>query len=286
MRNIDEETITQAVLASFASCSNDRLRALITSLVQHLHAFVREVRVTESEWFQAIQFLTDIGHITDDKRQEFILLSDTLGVSMLVTALNSRKPKGCTESTVFGPFFVDGAPEYQNGADIAGGATGEPCWVTGSVSDLTGRPIGNAIIDVWQADAAGFYDVQYRDLEESRVRGRFVSREDGTFDFKSIVACSYPIPHDGPVGKMLSATRRHPWRPAHLHFMIVASGYKRLITHVFRRDDRYLDSDAVFGVRSTLITDWLQHPPGKAPDGSESAVPFYTVNYQFVLDAA
>jgi hydroxyquinol 1,2-dioxygenase len=286
MRNVDEETITQVVLASFAGCRDERLRTLVTSLVQHLHAFVREVRLTESEWVQAIQFFTDIGHITDARRQEFILLSDTLGASMLVTALNSRKPKGCTESTVFGPFFVEDAPEYPSGADITRGAKGEPCWVSGSVTDLSGRPIVGAVIDVWQADEAGFYDTQYADLSEHRVRGRFLSAEDGTFYFKSIVASSYPIPHDGPVGKMLAATGRHPWRPAHLHFMIVARGYKRLITHVFRRDDQYLDSDAVFGVRSTLIANWLKHPPGKAPDGTEATVPFYTLDFKFVLDAA
>jgi hydroxyquinol 1,2-dioxygenase len=286
MRNIDEDTITQAVLASFAGCRNERLRTLLTSLVQHLHAFVREVRLTESEWSEAIRFLTDAGHITDEKRQEFILISDTLGVSMLVTALNSRKPRGCTESTVFGPFFVERAPQYENGADIARGAKGEPCWVNGHVSDLAGRPIAGAVINVWQADESGYYDVQYPDLAEHRVRGQFLSLQDGTFHFKSIVACSYPIPHDGPVGKMLAATGRHPWRPAHLHFMIVAEGFKRLITHVFRRDDRYLDSDAVFGVRSTLIADWERHPPGKAPDGTESTVPFYTLDFKFVLDTA
>jgi hydroxyquinol 1,2-dioxygenase len=205
---------------------------------------------------------------------------------MLVTALNTRKSKGCTESTVFGPFFVADAPQYEHGADIARGAKGEPCWVKGSVSDLAGRPVAGAAVDVWQADEAGFYDVQYPDLAEHRVRGRFVSRDDGSFNFKSIVACSYPIPHDGPVGRMLAATGRHPWRPAHLHFMIVAKGFKRLITHVFRSDDRYLDSDAVFGVRSTLITDWQRHAAGTAPDGSECKVPFHTLDYKFVLDAA
>jgi hydroxyquinol 1,2-dioxygenase len=286
MRNINEDTITPAVLASFATCPDERLRTLIASLVQHLHSFVREVRLTEAEWFKAIQFLTGTGHITDDKRQEFILLSDTLGISMLVTALNSRKPQGCTESTVFGPFFVEGAPRYENGADIARGAGGEPCWVSGSVSDLAGNPIAGAVVDVWQADEAGCYDVQYPDLDEHRVRGRFVTLESGAFHFKSIVASSYPIPHDGPVGKMLAATGRHPWRPAHLHFMIVAKGFKRLITHVFRRDDRYLDSDAVFGVRSTLIADWRRHAPGRAPDGTESRVPFYSLDYKFVLDSA
>ncbi|HEY4211158.1 MAG TPA: intradiol ring-cleavage dioxygenase [Steroidobacteraceae bacterium] len=285
MRNVDEETITQAVLASFAGCQDERLRILMTSLVQHLHSFVREVQFTESEWFAAIRFLTSAGHITDDRRQEFILLSDTLGMSMLVTALSSRKPKGCTESTVFGPFFVEGAPEYLNGADIARGAKGEPCWVSGTVADLSGRPIADAVIDVWQADEAGFYDTQYPDLFEPRARGRLRSCADGTFRFKSIVASAYPIPHDGPVGKMLGATGRHPWRPAHLHFMIAAAGFKRLITHVFRSDDQYLDSDAVFGVRCSLVADWERHPAGKAPDGSQSPVPFYTLDFNFVLDA-
>jgi hydroxyquinol 1,2-dioxygenase len=251
-----------------------------------LHSFAREVELTEAEWFQAIQFLTDTGHITDDKRQEFILLSDTLGLSTLVTALNSRKPLGCTESTVFGPFFMEGAPRYESGEDIARGARGELCWVRGRVSDLAGKPIAGAVVDVWQADEAGFYDVQYPELDEHRVRGRFVTLENGAFHFKSILASAYPIPHDGPVGKMLEATGRHPWRPAHLHFMIVAKGFKRLITHVFRRDDRYLDCDAVFGVRSTLIADWQRHAPGTAPDGTESKTPFYSLDYQFVLDSA
>jgi hydroxyquinol 1,2-dioxygenase len=286
MRNIDEDNITQAVLASFAGCRDERLRTVMTSLVQHLHAFVRQVRLTESEWFQAIQFLTDTGHITDDKRQEFILLSDTLGVSMLVTALNSRKRKGCTESTVLGPFFVEGAPQCEDGADITRGAKGEPCWVSGRVTDPAGRPIAGAQIEVWQADADGYYDVQYPDFDEHRVRGRFVSGADGCFNLQTVLPSSYPIPHDGPVGKMLAATGRHPWRPAHLHFMIDADGFKRLITHVFRRDDRYLDSDAVFGVRSTLIADWPHRSPGETPDGSVSAVPFHELKFDFVLDAA
>jgi hydroxyquinol 1,2-dioxygenase len=286
MRNIDENTITPAVIQRIAGTENPRLKEIMTSLVTHLHDFVRDVKLTEEEWKAGIAFLTETGQKCSATRQEFILLSDTLGVSMLVTALNSRKPRGCTESTVFGPFFVEGAPEFPNGADITGGAKGEPCWVSGSMTDISGRPISGAVIDVWQADEAGFYDTQYPDVSEHRVRGRFLGAQDGTFRFKSIVASSYPIPHDGPVGKMLAATGRHPWRPAHLHFMIVAKGYKRLITHVFRCDDKYLDSDAVFGVRSSLIAEWLKHPPGEAPDGTEAKAPFYTLDFKFVLDAA
>ena len=214
MRNLDEDNITQAVLARMTDTPNPRLKSIMTSLVQHLHAFAREVKLTEAEWFQGIQFLTDVGHKTDDKRQEFILLSDTLGLSMLVVALNNRKPAGCTESTVFGPFHVEGAPEYEHGADVANGAKGEPCFVRGKVKDLQGKPVAHARIEVWQADAEGFYDVQRADLDKPQARGNLQSGADGGYHFKTIVAEAYPIPVDGPVGVMLKATKRHPWRPA------------------------------------------------------------------------
>jgi hydroxyquinol 1,2-dioxygenase len=286
MRNINEDTITQAVIARHAKAENPRLREVMTSLVQHLHAFAREVKLTEAEWFQAVQFLTDVGHITDDKRQEFILLSDTLGLSMLVTAQNNAKPPGCTEATVFGPFHVEDAPALAHGADMANGAPGEPCYVRGTVRGFGGEVVAGADVQCWQADAAGFYDVQYADLEGHRARGNFTSDADGGFHFKTIVAEAYPIPRDGPVGRMLDALGRHPWRPAHLHFMISAPGYERLITHVFRDGDQYLDSDAVFGVRQSLIADWQRHEPGATPDGGSSAVPFYTLDFDFVLHQA
>jgi hydroxyquinol 1,2-dioxygenase len=256
----------------------------MTSLVQHLHAFAREVSLTEDEWFAGIRFLTEIGHITDDKRQEFILLSDTLGLSMLVTAMNNRKPQGCTESTVLGPFFVDGAPEFRNGDDMANGAKGEPCFVSGRVTALDGTPISGAAIEVWQADSDGFYDVQYQGETAAQARGKLRSLPDGSFHFRSITAESYPIPYDGPVGRMLEALGRHPWRPAHLHFMIEAPGYDRLITHVFRSGDQYLDSDAVFGVRSSLIADWKRYEAGVAPDGTKMDLPFSTLDFTFVLN--
>jgi hydroxyquinol 1,2-dioxygenase len=284
MKNITEETITQAVLASLSGCRDERLHTIMSSLVQHLHAFARDVRLTEAEWLSAIRFLTEAGHITNDKRQEFILLSDTLGLSMLVTAQNNARPAGCTESTVFGPFFVEGAPDYDNGADISNGAKGEPCRVRGSVRSVDGTPIAGALIEVWQSDQDGNYDVQYPGEHEHRARGRLRSRADGSFDFRSILAESYPIPHDGPVGRMLEAVGRHPWRPAHLHFMIQAPGYQTLITHVFRDGDKYLDSDVVFGVRSTLIADWVRHESGPAPDGTPSETPFYTLAFDFVLN--
>lgn len=286
MRNIDEDTITRAVIARHAQAPDARLRDVMTSLVQHLHAFAREVRLTEAEWFEGIRFLTETGHITDDRRQEFILLSDVLGLSTLVTALNNRKPAGCTEATVFGPFHVEGAPHYAHGDDVANGARGEPCFVRGHVRALDGTPVAGATIEVWQADADGFYDVQYAGDEGHRARGVLTSGDDGGFHFRSIVAEAYPIPHDGPVGRLLERLGRHPWRPAHLHFMISAPGYARLITHVFRDGDRYLDSDAVFGVRSSLIADWVRHEPGTAPDGTACDAPFHTLDFDFVLDRA
>ncbi|MBI3531921.1 MAG: intradiol ring-cleavage dioxygenase [Burkholderiales bacterium] len=273
MRNLNQDTITQAVIERFSHTPDPRLKEIMTSLVQHLHAFAREVRLTEEEWFQGIQFLTDTGHITDDKRQEFILLSDTLGLSMLTVAMNNDKPAGCTESTVFGPFFVDNAPEFKNGDDVANGAAGLPCQVRGTVKGLDGTPVPNARMNVWQADAEGNYDVQYAELAHAQARGVLHADEQGRFHFKTILAEAYPIPSDGPVGRMLKATANHPWRPAHLHFMIEAPGYQRLITHVFRNRDQYLDSDVVFGVRQSLVADWVQQP-----DGS------YLLEYDFVLN--
>jgi hydroxyquinol 1,2-dioxygenase len=284
MRNIDENTITAAVLARQADCTDARLKTVMDALVRHLHDFAREVKLTEAEWFEGIRFLTQTGQLCGDKRQEFILLSDTLGLSTLVTAQNHRKPAGCTEATVFGPFHVEGAPHYDHGADVANGAKGEPCWVRGRVLGPEGEAIAGAEVQVWQADADGFYDVQRPELQGHQARGVLTSGADGGFHFKSIVAEAYPIPHDGSVGALLQRLGRHPWRPAHLHFMISAPGYERLITHVFREGDRYLDSDAVFGVRSSLIADWRRHEAGPTPDGGHSAVPFHTLDFDFILN--
>lgn len=284
MRNLDEDSITQAVLARQSESTNPRLKEIMTSLVQHLHAFARETKLTEPEWGAAIEFLTDVGHMCSSKRQEFILLSDVLGLSTLVVAQNHRKPPGCTEATVFGPFHVTDAPHYELGGDVSNGMKGEPCFVSGTVKGLDGRVIPDAVIEVWQADQDGFYDVQNPDLKNYQGRGVLHADSYGHFHFKSIVAESYPIPHDGPVGKLLATLGRHPWRPAHLHFMITASGYERLVTHVFREGDAYLDTDVVFGVRSSLIADWIKHPPGIAPDGKQRDCDFYTLNFNYVLN--
>ena len=272
MRNLTQDNITQAVIARFADTPDPRLKEVMTSLVQHLHAFARDVKLTEDEWFRGIQFLTRTGHITDDRRQEFILLSDTLGLSMLTIAMNNEKPAGCTESTVFGPFYVEGAPAYDLGEDVANGAPGVPCQVRGTVRGLDGEAVPGAEIHVWQADAEGKYDVQRAGLAAPQARGVLHADSQGRYHFRSILAEAYPIPDDGPVGDMLKATKRHPWRPAHLHFMIKAPGYEMLTTHVFRSGDGYLDSDAVFGVRQSLIADWVRQPDGN-----------YLVEYDFVL---
>jgi hydroxyquinol 1,2-dioxygenase len=283
VNNLDENTITDCVLGRIANTPDPRLKEIMGALIRHLHDFAREVRLTEEEWFAGIGFLTDVGHKTDEKRQEFVLLSDTLGLSMLVIAQNHRKPRGCTEATVFGPFYVANAPEYPLGADLARGARGEPCYVRATIRGVSGEPVPHARVEVWQADAAGFYDVQY-DSGEHRARGVLHADDQGRLHFKSVLAEAYPIPTDGPVGRMLEATARHPWRPAHMHFMVEAPGYGRLITHVFRDGDRYLDSDTVFGVRSSLITKWDRHEAGPAPDGTRSDIPFYTLKFDFVLN--
>jgi hydroxyquinol 1,2-dioxygenase len=273
VRNLNQDTVTQAVIARLATTPDARLKEILTSLVQHLHSFAREVKLTEAEWLQGIEFLTATGQMCNDKRQEFILLSDTLGLSMLTVAMNNDKPLGCTEPTVFGPFFLEDAPQVELGGDVANGAKGEPCLVRGSVKSLDGTPVPNALINVWQADADGNYDVQYAHLAHPQARGILHADDQGRFHFKTILAEAYPIPSDGPVGKMLSATKNHPWRPAHLHFMIEADGYERLITHVFRDHDQYLDSDVVFGVRSSLIAEWV-----KLPDDT------YSLEFDFILN--
>lgn len=273
MINLNKDTITQAVLKSFEGTPDARLKEIMSSLVRHLHDFAREVKLTEEEWFKGIDFITRCGHITDDSRQEFILLSDVLGLSMLTVAMNNDKPAACTEATVFGPFHVEGAPEYALGSDIANGAEGTPCTVRGTVKGIDGKPVANAMLDVWQSDEHGLYDVQKPELSEAQARGIVHTDAEGRYTFNSILAVPYPIPHDGPVGQMLEATGRHPWRPAHLHFLIKADGYETLITHIFRKDSSYIDSDAVFAVRSSLVTDWVEQA-----DGS------FLVEYDFVLN--
>jgi hydroxyquinol 1,2-dioxygenase len=263
IRNFNEKTLTAEVLKRVGRAPDKRVRQVAQSLVRHLHAFVREVRPTPEEWFMGIDFLTKTGHMCDGKRQEFILMSDTLGVSMLVDFINYGKSGKSTESTVLGPFYTEGPPEMPLGASIVKpGTPGEPCVASGTIKDAKGRAVAGAIIDVWQAGGDGFYDVQKPD--GVNLRARFRSDADGKFHFRCVKPASYPVPHDGPVGKLLTATGRHPMRPGHLHFMISAPGFEKLTTHLFVKGDKYLDSDAVFGVKQSLVVDFRKGRDGVA----------------------
>jgi hydroxyquinol 1,2-dioxygenase len=277
-----EQAVTEEVVASFADAESPRYREVMQSLVRHLHAFAREVRLTQAEWDAGIAFLTRVGHITTGKRQEFILLSDVLGLSMLTVAVNAPASAGATESTVFGPFFVDGAPEVPLGGDIARGAKGVPCYVAGTVRSTDGRPLPGARIDVWEADEDGFYDVQYAG-ERSAGRGWLRAGEGGEYRFWSVRPAPYPIPDDGPVGDLLKAASRSPMRPAHLHFKVDAAGHRTLITHIFLAGDEYLTNDAVFGVKQSLVVDVAEHAPGTAPDGTRLDRPWTSIDFDLVL---
>lgn len=256
VRNINEDTITQAVIARHAEAPDARLREVMTCLVQHLHAFAREVKLTEAEWDAGIRFLTETGQICSPTRQEFVLLSDTLGLSSLVTAMAHRKPDGCTEAS-------------PAGAPPADGTRAEACYVRGRVRSAGGAPLAGAQIEAEGAGAA---------------RASTTSADDGSFTFRTQVADPQPIPHDGPVGRMLAALGRHAWRPANLRFAVHAPGHEPLVTHVFRAGGAYLDTDAVFGVRRSLVADWVRHERGRAPDGTTSLGPFYTLDFDFVLN--
>ena len=275
MRNVTEATATEAVIARFDGCTDARLKQVMTSLVTHLHAFVRDVEPTEAEWFAAIAFLTATGQMCDDKRQEFILLSDTLGVSALVQVINNRKSPTTTDTSVFGPFWVAEAPLLEAGAAIIRDGTVPTLHVHGRVTGAGGTPIAAALIDVWQTAPNGLYDVQDPAQPAMNMRGRFRSDADGRFAFRTTPSRPYTIPHDGPVGKLLNATGRHPWRPAHLHFMIQAPGYRKLTTALYFAGDPYLDSDAVFGVKDSLVVRSVPAPDG----GSE-------LRYDFALERA
>jgi hydroxyquinol 1,2-dioxygenase len=244
------------VVASFDGCRDDRLRELMQGLVRHVHAFAEEVKLTPAEWTQAIAVLTETGHITDEHRQEFILWSDSLGVSMLVDAIENTLPAGATESTVLGPFYVPGSPLREYGANIAAEAAGVPALVHGRVLDLSGAPVAGAELDIWQNGDDQLYAVQRPEAAEDHLRGRFITRDDGSYAFVAVRPVPYPIPYDGPVGKMLDATGRHPWRPAHLHMIVRADGYRTLTTHVFDVASEYLESDAVFAVKPSLLREF------------------------------
>jgi protocatechuate 3,4-dioxygenase beta subunit len=258
-----EARSVEVVNTRMAADVDPRLATVMTSLVKHLHAFAKDVELTQGEWAAAIDFLTRTGQMCDGNRQEFILLSDVLGVSMLVDAINHRRPTGATENTVLGPFHVPDAPRYDMGANICLDGKGETCLFEGRVVDLDGKPIEGATIDVWSDNAEGYYDVQQPDIQPKwNNRGIFVTGADGTYSFRGIRPVSYPIPDDGPVGQMLKALGRHPNRPAHMHFIVGAPGYETIVTHTFVDGDEWLTSDAVFGVKASLIAAIADGLPG------------------------
>lgn len=281
-----EDDVLRRVVHSFENCQDPRLQRIMVSLVSHLHEFLRDVRLTEEEWSKAIEFLTAVGHITTDRRQEFILLSDTLGASMQTIAINNEAYGDATEATVFGPFFVEGSPQIDNGQDMSFGASGEPCWVEGSVSDADGNPLPGARIEVWEADEDGLYDVQYDDGRVT-ARAHLHADEHGRYRFWAITPTPYPIPYDGPVGSMLKAVGRSPYRASHLHFMVTADGCRRLVTHIFVRGDDLLDRDSVFGVKESLIREFERQPAGTpTPDGRVIDGTWSKVRFDIVLAPA
>ena len=284
MRQFNEDTLTDAVIARLKDARNPRFRQVMTSLVKHLHAFARDIELTEEEWFEAIKFLTATGQKCDDKRQEFILLSDVLGLSMMVVALNHKTAPGATEATVLGPFFAHGAPEFDYGADLREGATlkGEDTYVTGRILSTDGKPVANATLDIWQAKADGVYDVQEPEAE-FELRGRVRANAKGEYAFKTYKPKFYGVPTDGPVGELLRAMGRHPMRPAHMHAIVSAPGHQQVITHVFVEGDPYLDSDAVFAVKDSLIGKYVKVESAEEARKLGMPSPFLKLEWDFHL---
>jgi hydroxyquinol 1,2-dioxygenase len=283
MPYVTEANLTDLATDRWSNIPDPRLREVMTALVKHVHAFVREIEPTPQEWATAIDFLTRTGHLCTGKRQEFILFSDVLGVSMLVDAINNRLSTGATPTTVEGPFHIHDAPERASGEEITKGAPGIPCFVTGTVRSTDGKPIPGVVLDIWQTDGEGLYEAQ-RDLAEPWMRGIYRSGADGSFLVKTVAPVGYTIPMDGTVGELMQRTNISHMRPAHIHFHLRAPGYHQVITHLFQRGDQYIDTDVVYGVKEPLIVDFVKQPPGKAPNGETIDQPFYVVNYDFVLE--
>jgi hydroxyquinol 1,2-dioxygenase len=282
MQLVTEDNITELAKQRWGTAHDERTRELLTALVQHLHDFAREVRLTEDEWMAAIQWLKRTGQISDDKREEFILASDVLGLSMLVVQMNHRFDPAATPATVLGPFHIDGSPELAYGADMSEGLPGVPMFISGTVRSLDGTPVGGALLDVWQADEEGAYEGQL-DVDEARLRAKYTTREDGTYAIRTIAPRGYAIPMDGPVGDLIRLTDISYFRPAHVHFLLNVPGFEPLITHLFEEGGRYLDSDVVFGTKQELVVGYEHHEPGPTPDGGHSDVPWVTATYDFVL---
>jgi hydroxyquinol 1,2-dioxygenase len=280
---VTEDNITGLAVERWATARDPRLAEVMTALVRHLHEFVREVRLTEAEWMAAVQWLTRTGQISDEKREEFILASDVLGLSMLVVQMNHRLDPRATPATVLGPFFIEGSPAMDFGADMSDGLPGAPLYVHGVVRGIDGDPVPGAVFDVWQADNEGLYESQHADIDEARLRGTFTAREDGRYCVRTVAPLGYTIPMDGPVGELVSQTAISHFRPAHIHFLFNVPGYEPLITHLFQEGAEYLDSDVVFGTKQELVVRFEQREPGATPDGGTSDQPWLEARYDFVL---
>jgi hydroxyquinol 1,2-dioxygenase len=283
MKTLTENNLTATVLARLAKAPNPRMKEIMTSFIRHLHGFVRETGLTPAEWKMGIEFLTAVGHITDDKRQEFILLSDTLGISAMVDLVrHSRLAAQGTDSSLLGPFYRNGAPEQPLGASIAGDTAGEAIVVRGQVTGARGGGLAGALLDVWQAAPNGMYDIQDENQPEMNLRGRFRTGADGRYEFRSLKPKSYPVPNDGPVGVLLRAQGRHPYRPAHIHFVITADGYEPLITALYIAGDSYIESDAVFGAKQSLTVGYHK---SRAANGRGDEAPD-VIEFDFTLAPA
>jgi hydroxyquinol 1,2-dioxygenase len=280
---VTEDNITELAVERWATAKDPRLAELMTAFVRHLHDFAREVRLTEAEWMAAMQWLTATGQISNEKREEFILASDVLGLSMLVVQMNHRLDLQATPATVLGPFHIDGSPEFGYAGDMSDGLPGTPLYLHGTVRDLAGNPVAGGVLDVWQADTDGAYEVQIPDVDEARLRAKYTTREDGSYCIRTIAPLGYTIPMDGPVGDLIGRTEISHFRPAHIHFLINVPGYEPLITHLFREGSQYLDSDVVFGTKQELVVRFDEREAGPTPDGGTSEVPWVEARYDFVL---
>lgn len=286
MQLVTEDNITELAAARWSSAHDPRTAELMAALVRHLHAFAREVRLSETEWMAAMRWLTETGQISDEKREEFILASDVLGLSMLVVQMNHAFDAKATPATVLGPFHIDGSPEKEFGGDMSDGLPGAPLYITGTVTGLDGSPVGGAVLDVWQADEEGAYESQIPDIDEARLRAKYATRADGSYCLRTIAPKGYSIPMDGPVGELIGGTDISHYRPAHVHFLINAAGYEPLITHLFQEGAEYLDSDVVFGTKQELVVTFEPREPGPTPDGGHSDGPWIEARYDFVLQPA
>ncbi|MDQ7810255.1 dioxygenase [Amycolatopsis sp. A133] len=283
MQLVTEDNITELAAQRWASAHDPRTAEVMAALVRHLHAFAREVRLSEAEWMAAMRWLTETGQISTEKREEFILASDVLGLSMLVVQMNHAFDAEATPATVLGPFHIEGSPEKEFGGDMSDGLPGTPLYITGSVRDLDGSPVTGAVLDVWQADEEGAYESQIPDIDEARLRAKYTTRADGSYCLRTIAPKGYSIPMDGPVGRLVGGTDISHFRPAHVHFLINAAGYEPLITHLFEEGAQYLDSDVVFGTKQELVVTFEPRDPGPTPDGGQSADPWLEARYDFVL---